>query len=139
MACPKQHLASAMHAHVVGWQHVNQRHAPRTHWGVRRADPCKRSPSTLIDPHCAPRPVSIPCSFVGLLLWSNVSVACNGSLMADVVRCSFEMYRVDCNKAAGCMWLQQVRALLAQARPRFRMHPIAICVSVLKLLRRQQG
>lgn len=48
--------------------------------------------------------------FVGLLLWSNVSVACNGSLLADVVRCSFELYRSDCNNAPGCMWLQEVSA-----------------------------
>lgn len=31
--------------------------------------------------------------FVGLLLWSSVSLGCNRSLVADVVRCSFELYR----------------------------------------------
>jgi hypothetical protein len=30
---------------------------------------------------------------VGLLLWSSVALACDGSLLADVVRCSFELYR----------------------------------------------
>lgn len=31
--------------------------------------------------------------FVGLLLWSSVSLGCNGSLVADVVSCSFKLYR----------------------------------------------
>lgn len=30
--------------------------------------------------------------FAGLLLWSAVSLACDGSPLADVVRCSFELY-----------------------------------------------
>jgi hypothetical protein len=32
-------------------------------------------------------------SFVGLLLWSSVSLACEGSLLANLVKCSFQMYR----------------------------------------------
>lgn len=31
--------------------------------------------------------------FAGLLLWSSVALACDGSGLADVVRCSFEVYR----------------------------------------------
>lgn len=55
--------------------------------------------------------------FVGLLLWSSISLACKGSLLADVVKCSHELYR------------RRARAHAAHGDPRMQAHAgAAACV-----------